>query len=264
MWNRGIAFSNTSCRLAAIQDFTSSTTTLDVWGSHAYGIDTANGAISIAAMRLGNGQPIAWLNQAGTANLPVLQMGVSNTIEIGNGAQPQVVFAVTSSIAPQSDNGVTSGVSGARWNSVWAANGAIQTSDPSMKTDIAPLPSMLPLVQALDPITFRWKSGGVVPVEVQRDVEVHATETYTSDEGAVEIAISSPQDPTIAKQGRVVGINTDRGLVICERAILVTSLMQRLNVTVLDGRSPVYGRDDRACRNVRRRWWARRLLPVRQ
>src|SRR5215831_2808838 len=92
--------------------------------------------------------------------------------------------------------------------------------------------------------------------------EPHSDRTIKVDEGAVEIAISSPQDPTIAKQGRVVGINTDRGLVICERAILVTSLMQRLNVTVLDGRSPVYGRDDRACRNVRRRWWARRLLPV--
>jgi len=42
------------------------------------------------------------------------------------------------------------------------------------------------------------------------------------DECAVEIAVSSPQNPTIAEHGRAIRIDTDRRLIIRERAILVT------------------------------------------
>jgi hypothetical protein len=63
-------------------------------------------------------------------------------------------------IKPNSDNTLTCGASGARWSAVWAATGTIQTSDPSLKADIKPLPSALPLVAAIEPIRFRWIDGG--------------------------------------------------------------------------------------------------------
>jgi len=189
MWNRGIVLSNSSVRLASFQDFTSATTSLDLWGSHTYGLDSANSNITGAAIRLGLGQNIASRNDGNTADLKLLSMGAGNILRLGdfNTPQPQIVMQTTGSMAPGTDNGPTSGISGARWSSVWAVNGTIQTSDPALKTDIAPLPSVLPLVLAVDPITFRWKSGGKVPVEVEREVEVHATETYESEEGSVEL-----------------------------------------------------------------------------
>lgn len=187
MWNRGITLANTCVRIASIQDFTSSTTTLDVWGLHTYGVDTKNAAISGAAMRLGQGQPISWRNAADNADLPVLTMGAANNIELGNGTSPSIFLASTANVVPISDNSLTCGANGFRWSAVWAANGTIQTSDPALKTDIAPLPSMLPLVLGINPVTYRWKSGGMVPVEVQKDVTIQEMEAYDAEEEVVEV-----------------------------------------------------------------------------
>lgn len=63
-------------------------------------------------------------------------------------------------VFPVVDNSVKCGKSGFRWSEVWAANGAIQTSDEREKTDIAPSALGLDFIRSLKPVSYRWKIGG--------------------------------------------------------------------------------------------------------
>jgi hypothetical protein len=74
-------------------------------------------------------------------------------------------------IVPVTDNAYACGGTGARWTSVWAANGAIQTSDQREKGDITPSALGLDFVNALRPVSYRWLSGGN---EVVRQVYLDA------------------------------------------------------------------------------------------
>lgn len=60
---------------------------------------------------------------------------------------------------PSADNTYLLGQSGARWSAVWAATGTIQTSDERDKTDIQPLALGLEFIDALRPVSFRFKVG---------------------------------------------------------------------------------------------------------
>jgi hypothetical protein len=64
------------------------------------------------------------------------------------------------SLVPSADNTLSLGKSGGRLAALWAVNGAIQTSDVTLKADITPLPTALPIIASLTPITFRWLEGG--------------------------------------------------------------------------------------------------------
>ncbi len=68
----------------------------------------------------------------------------------------------TGSPRPATDNAMALGASGARWSAVWATNGVIQTSDVRDKADITALSvqQSAALVDAIKPVTFRWKAGG--------------------------------------------------------------------------------------------------------
>ncbi|MEH6719934.1 MAG: DUF2793 domain-containing protein [Aurantimonas endophytica] len=63
---------------------------------------------------------------------------------------------------PGVDDAFSLGSAGARWSTVWAANGTIQTSDARDKTDCRPLAPGLAtaLVEEIDAMTFRWRAGG--------------------------------------------------------------------------------------------------------
>lgn len=67
---------------------------------------------------------------------------------------------VAATLRPATDNAMTLGASGARWSAVWAATGAIQTSDIRQKTDIAPTDLGLDFILALNPVKYRWSVGG--------------------------------------------------------------------------------------------------------
>jgi len=71
-------------------------------------------------------------------------------------------------IKPASDNAYTCGASGARWSAVWAANGTIQTSDRRDKTEIRDSDLGLGFIEALRPVSYVWKVGGV---EVSQEVD---------------------------------------------------------------------------------------------
>lgn len=69
-------------------------------------------------------------------------------------------MTLAATLRPAADNAMTLGASGARWSAIWAATGAIQTSDARQKTDIAPSDLGLDFILALQPVRYRWVVGG--------------------------------------------------------------------------------------------------------
>ncbi|MGF1649863.1 MAG: DUF2793 domain-containing protein [Hyphomicrobiaceae bacterium] len=81
-------------------------------------------------------------------------------------------------VRPGADNAQALGSATHRWSQVWAANGTIQTSDAREKvveSQFDPA-TALALVEAIDPVLFRWRTGGQVIVPSR-------TETETTDDG---------------------------------------------------------------------------------
>jgi hypothetical protein len=119
--------------------------------------------------------------------------GSDTNISLTLGSKGAGSLQVQGTVVPTADNTYYMGFSSNRWVAVYAVNGTIQTSDPALKTDIAPLPAALPLIAAINPITFRWKDGGAKPVTktvtVQKPVmqsETKMTEDYeTQPDGSV-------------------------------------------------------------------------------
>jgi len=92
------------------------------------------------------------------------------------------------------------GGSAARYTALWAVNGAIQTSDPALKTNIKPLPPATPIVMAIEPITFQWKDGGFDVVEAQETQATQATETVTADVEEIQVVNGVPTLVKTSKQ----------------------------------------------------------------
>ena len=71
------------------------------------------------------------------------------------------------------DNAYSLGTAAARWSEIWAANGVIQTSDARDKTDVERMPSVmaLALVDAVEPVLFRWATGGQEVFETAEDTD---------------------------------------------------------------------------------------------
>jgi hypothetical protein len=64
------------------------------------------------------------------------------------------------SIYPAADGTRYCGYSGNRWNTVYATNGSINTSDQNEKTDIADSDLGLDFINALRPVSFKWIDRG--------------------------------------------------------------------------------------------------------
>jgi len=61
---------------------------------------------------------------------------------------------------PGADNAYSLGASGIRWSAVWAATGTIQTSDARDKRVVGDLHFAGAMIDALDPVLFKWNVGG--------------------------------------------------------------------------------------------------------
>jgi hypothetical protein len=72
----------------------------------------------------------------------------------------RVLIANDGTFKPLTDNAYTLGASGFRWSAVWAANGTIQTSDENAKTEIADSALGLEFINALRPVSYKFKTGG--------------------------------------------------------------------------------------------------------
>lgn len=80
---------------------------------------------------------------------------------------------LTTSVGPLADNAYDCGWSGARWRSVWSANGTIQTSDSNQK-DAQPLPYGINEVLQMRTIKYKWKSQADLPdTDPQKNFEYY-------------------------------------------------------------------------------------------
>ncbi|MFY8092685.1 MAG: hypothetical protein ACOVN0_04290 [Niveispirillum sp.] len=78
-----------------------------------------------------------------------------------------------SGILPVADGSGSLGSASRRWSDVWAANGAIQTSDRNDKRDISPLPDDLGLsfIEGLSPVLFRFRDEVQAPTTDIREIQ---------------------------------------------------------------------------------------------
>ena len=86
--------------------------------------------------------------------------GVNNSERFRISTTGNSSFVNGSFVQPQTDNAMGLGLTGARWTSVWAANGTIQTSDERAKTEIADSALGTSFIKALRPVSFKWIEGG--------------------------------------------------------------------------------------------------------
>lgn len=158
---------------AGIED-RSSPTMLRALGSKTLGIDFTNLSFGSGAMalRIGNTNGIYWTNVAQSQAAADYVDGAFNRI-VGSGATA-VIFGGSSNL-PLTDNHASSGGGFARWSQVYSASGTVSSSDLNDKIDVEPLPSMLDFVDALQPIKYRWASGGQEEVEETEMREVQET-----------------------------------------------------------------------------------------
>lgn len=154
-----------------------------VTGTKTTGLDMT-GATLTNGIRLPNNVGIVTRNAANSADLSIAKINSGDSMEFGYSCA-SVLLGTT--FLPALDNVFQFGDGTHRFTSLWAVNGTIQTSDPSTKTDISALPSVLGLVQNLDPKTFRFKSGGMDPVDVEVEREVQATALVEREVETVEV-----------------------------------------------------------------------------
>jgi|LULN01.1.fsa_nt_gb hypothetical protein len=62
-------------------------------------------------------------------------------------------------IRPDTDDSYDLGISGARWDDVYATNGTIQTSDRNSKKDIVKSDLGLSFINAIEPVSYKFKTG---------------------------------------------------------------------------------------------------------
>ena len=192
-----------------------------VVGEIAFGTGSGRGSISLTTRTTAGASAINVFRNNGDSTL-LSEASGTTTLSLVNGQTTFVVGGLTpfyllgTLAGPGSDNAVTSGASGFRWSAVWAANGTIQTSDLTDKTDIAPIDSALAtqLVQGLSAIFFRWQVGGQKVEQVEDgfdETEIEVEEKYLED--VQEPVIEEVEVDHIEEQLEMVGAHAVRRLV---------------------------------------------------
>jgi hypothetical protein len=136
-------------------------TAMQVVGSPTYALDFSSMTSSgtTGKVRFRDAQRLNWNTSGGEKTALV---NSSTNLVVNPYTDFGGVF-INSHVYASTDNAWTlGGPDPNRWASVWAVNGTIQTSDPMLKTDISRLPAALPIVTDIQPVTFRWISGGKI------------------------------------------------------------------------------------------------------
>lgn len=105
-------------------------------------------------------------------------------------------------LKPATDNGLTLGAAGARWQAVWAAEGVIQTSDQRDKTDIERLNGAraLAFVSQVSPVPYRWRQqpdGGLQAGFIAQEAAI--ARPALSPEAADQLNLCGQEDPADAE-----------------------------------------------------------------
>lgn len=155
-------------------------------GTHAFGM-FLTGSASVAQINMpvttvgsNNNGSISWTNNATT-----IFDYVDNTNSRWHGVNA-VSNKITATLLPSADNILNLGSPTAAWQNTYSYHNNI-TSDPSVKTSIAPVKlGMLKIVNDLSPVTYKYKIGGhdmvettervLRPVSTQEEVHVNHAE----------------------------------------------------------------------------------------
>lgn len=179
LWNVGLLTANNSIAQATIYDVCNANFGYQMFGTRQIGYDTTQATFGTGPIRIGNQQVIWSLNATGTGSVGMLQTGNNNYVIVGGVGAAAV--ACYGNFLPFTDNAYSFGTNTNRATAVWAVNGAIQTSDPALKTDIEEVEGAvaLKILRAISPIRFRWRNGGYDMVDTEVEEEAHATESVT-------------------------------------------------------------------------------------
>lgn len=156
LFSRGLTLSG-YYTFSAVCDYSISPQSYEMWGVYTNGLNAAFGSFSGSLIIGPNNCNLVSALTSGATTAVILNMGSSNNVELC--ATNVAGCFVGPDFAPITDNSVSCGTSANRWTSVWAVNGAIQTSDATLKTNIRPVPTALPIVNDINPVTFQWKTG---------------------------------------------------------------------------------------------------------
>jgi hypothetical protein len=102
-------------------------------------------------------------------------------------------LAVGGHVAPSSDNSFSLGKSGAKWSEVWAVNGAIQTSDARLKTNIQPMQADMDRMMELNPVQYNWKNDSTGNKKIgliAQELEKLVAEVVTSDKNTGSLGVN--------------------------------------------------------------------------
>lgn len=164
--------------------FAAKTALVDLDGlmaNRAYGHDGTSYVVAANLRAVVDGAPT-------TGNVPAKWEFATRTTGVGN--TTKLVVRSAGATEPGSDNAYTLGSASARWSVVYAATGTINTSDERDKTIVSDLAFASAMVDAVDPVLYRWKVGG-------NELKASATETMLDDAGKVV-----PKIDVVASPGR--------------------------------------------------------------
>jgi hypothetical protein len=163
-------------------------TAMQVVGSPSYALDF-NNMSSTGRVRFKDGQYLVWNTGGGEK---VAMVNSSTNLLIAPYSGFGATFVGTSFYPTDGDVFNLGGPSPNRWAAVWAANGTIQTSDPTLKTNIAPLPAALPIIADIDPVTFKWISGGKVAQKKITQKKVPSGKGFVTEDVEETVYVDRP------------------------------------------------------------------------
>jgi hypothetical protein len=149
---------------------TTSRLTISATGEIRGNYDTDNAAF-FGRARIGyDGSTTDWasfshIDQTGGANFALMHTPAAATwlnaasgqnIYFAIGGSPKGLWDASGNHTPYTDNVSDSGISGKRWNDIWASNATIQTSDERDKVAIKPSALGLGFINALRPVSWVW------------------------------------------------------------------------------------------------------------
>jgi hypothetical protein len=186
VWFNGIEIQPGSVYYSSVVDGGDAYYCYAMEGSNYWGLDTTVASFVYGPIRLADGQQFRSVN--GSDNVALFQysgsIGPGGTVTATGGlllAPPSNGYTTAvgnggvqtlSDFLPAINNFFNCGNGNRVWASVWVHGGTVSGSSPELKTDIAALPPMLPIVARIEPRSFKWKTGGVDIIDVEREVLV--------------------------------------------------------------------------------------------
>lgn len=183
-WNRGLTITGAVVQ-SSVQDLSTADRAIDLQGAYDYAIDLSPSTSTAAAIQMGNAHVLRGKTVGGTAR-NLISMSAGDNVIVGDTSN-QLVLAATGAIVPYADNTVSFGNGSFRPTELFAVTGTVNTSDPKMKKDIAPLASMLPLLREIQPIAFKFKEGGSATETVMEEQSTQVYETVEVEKVVYEV-----------------------------------------------------------------------------